>query len=276
MLNLFDPEATFLSSGKVYIVNNLAKADNDELVVTFEKLDQVVSGYHNTPFIFKHSPTCCLLSSPRAVTVKVDGKEYFINLSYCEKKKELYVCPKGLLQAVCTDCYELEDCPESGNVLIDDYTLFTFSGSTVILGVHTLLADHHYLIKAKEDVSFRINKEVISLKGSKDVSTTFEVTEYTYKKDLADELCATNWNLEFGLTVTNATMIMLAYLALVVIGVLCACRSCCARTRPPVPAAPAGPQRVAGPLARQHPAAAGPSRRVNWDDGDVELRPLQG
>ena len=140
--------------------------------------------------------------------------------------------------------------------------------------MHTLLADHHYLIKTKEDVSFRINKEVIHLKGSKDVSTTFDVTEYTYNEELADELCATSWNLEFGLTVTNSTMIMLAYLVLVVIGVLCACRGCCAQTRPPVPAVPAGPQRNAGPLARQNPAGATPRRQFNCED--VGLRPLQG
>ena len=123
-------------------------------------------------------------------------------------------------------------------------------------------------------MSFRINKEVIHLKGSKDVATTFDVKEYTYDEELADELCKTSWDLEFGLTVTNATLIMLAYLALVVIGLLCACKGCCARTQPQVPAAPAGPQRNAGPLARQHPAGAIPRRQVNWDE-EVELRPLQ-
>ena len=274
ILKLFDPEATFLSAGSVYIVKDLVKADGDELVVTYEKLEQVVSGFQNTPFIFKHSSTCCLLNSPRAVTLQADGKEYFINLASCDKKKELYVCPKGLLQPACSDCYEVADCPSAGNVLIDDYTLFTFSGSTVILGVHTLLADHHYLIKTKEDMSFRINKEVIHLKGSKDVATTFDVEEYNYDEELADELCESSWNLELGLTVTNATLIMLAYLALIVIGVLCACKGCCARTRPPVPAAPAGPQRNVGPPARQHPAGAVPRRHVNWDE-EVELRPLQ-
>ena len=269
VLNLFDPKMTYLSEGHFYVVDTLEKSENDELIVNYVKISQVLPGEQTNPYVFKHTSDCCLLSAPKAVKIELDKETKYVQLELCDRKKDFYVCPKARLEPLCTDCFEQVTCPISGNTMINDRTLFTYSEKDVILGVHSLLAHHHYVITSKNDVSFKINEEVVHLKGNHDLTTSFAVTEHEYDQTLADSFCSTSPDLELSLGIMNAVLVGLAYLVVTVMGLICACRCCCQKsTEVPVNQPP--PAQIA------HAPGNNPrNRHVNWEDqAAVELRPL--